>query len=88
MIEKFPQSYMEMVKTCFTVKPSKVEEPKYYLGAYVENLYYGYGLYALTMWYKIHMEKSIKNLKKIIEEDGFIFDKNLSEVNYSPKKPF
>ena len=77
-----------MVKTSFTVKPSSIEEPKSYLGADVETLHYEDGPYALTMGTKTYLEKVINNLKKKIEADGFIFNKKLSEVNYSPKQSF
>ena len=77
-----------MVKTSFTVKPSSIEEPKYYLGSDVGKLYYEDGSYAWTMVYKTHVEKYIKNLKNKLKSDGFIFNEKLSEVNYSPYHPF
>ena len=32
IMDKFPQIYTEIVKTNFTVKPSVIEDTKYYLG--------------------------------------------------------
>ena len=37
---------------------------------------------------KTFLEKAIKNLKNNLKSDGFIFEKKLSDVNYSPNQPF
>ena len=39
IIDKFPQIYMEMLETYFTVKKSSIEEPKSYLVDDVVKLY-------------------------------------------------
>ena len=88
IIDKFTQRYTEMVKTSFTVKSSRIEEPKSYLGADVVELYYEYCSYAWTMGSKAYLEKAIKNLNKKLDTDGFIFNKKLPDVNYSPKRTF
>ena len=88
IIDKFPQRYKEMVKSSFTVKPSRIEEPKSYLGSDVGKLYYENGSCLWAMVSKTYVEKYINNLKKKLEADGFIFNKKLSDVNYYPKQPF
>ena len=37
---------------------------------------------------KTYLDKFIKNLKKKLEANGFIFNKNLYDVNYYPKQKF
>ena len=61
------------------------EETKSYFGADVGKLYFEDGLYTCTMVYNTYVEKNTKNLKKKFDTDGFIFNNNLSYVNYSPK---
>ena len=77
-----------MVNTSFTVKLPRIEDPKSYLGYYVGKLYYEDGLYTWKMVSKTYLEKAINNLKKNIKADGFIFNKKLFDVNYSPNQPF
>ena len=79
---------MEMVKTSFTVNPLIIEEPTYYLGSDVVKLYFEDGFYELTMVSNTYVEKSTKNPKNNLEADGFIFNKKLSNTNYSPKHHF
>ena len=88
IIDKCPLKYMEMVKENFTVKPCSIQEPTSYLGADIGKIYYSDGSYAWTMGSKTYLEKVIKNLKRRILADGFIFNKKLSDMNYSPKQPF
>ena len=79
---------MEMVNICFTVNPQSIEEPKSCLGYFVVKLYYEDGQYACNMVSNTYIGKAINNIKKKLEVDGYIFNKNLSNMKYSPKKPF
>lgn len=90
IIDKEPKAFMEMIKTSFTVKPDSIEEPKAYLGANVGILYDEYNNKHWTMSSKDYCTKAIKNLKKKLEDDGFQYNKKLSDAHngYSPKQPF
>ena len=70
------------------MKPSSIEVPKSYLVADMGHIYYENVSYAWTMVSKTYLEKYINNLRKKLEADGFIFNKNLSNMKYSPKQPF
>ena len=90
IIDKDPRSFMEMVKTSFTVKPSSIEEPTSYLGADITKLVDQVSgrTRTWTMGSANYCSKAIKNLKSKLKEDGFEFNKKLSDTKYSPRQPF
>ena len=35
-----------------------------------------------------YVMKVVKNVKKVIEKEGYEFNRKLSDINYSPKQPY
>ena len=88
IIDKEPKRYMEMIQQSFTVKPSSIEEPKSYLGADVNKVYYDDGSYGWTMGSETYVKQAINNLKKRLDKEGYIFNKKLSDTKISAPQPF
>ena len=88
IIDKAPKRFMDQVQQKFTVKPSSIEEPKSYLGADISKVYYNDGSYAWCMGSETYVGQAIKNLKKRLEQDGFVFNKKLSDIRSSASQPF
>ena len=67
IVDKDPRKYMEMLDSKYTVKPSSIEEPKFYLVSGVGKVLYGDGYYAWAMSCNSYFKETIKNVKKRIE---------------------
>ena len=79
---------MYMLESKYTVKPSSIGEPKVYIGSNVRRLLYGDGSYAWTMSSDLYVKEAISNVKKRLKEDGWEYNKKISDVNYFWKNPF
>jgi hypothetical protein len=66
---------MAQIQESFTVKPSSIGQPKSYLGADVDKVYYADGSYGWTMGVETYVTQAIKNLKKRMEKEGFEYNK-------------
>ena len=88
IINKHPKRDMELIKSDFTVKPSSIEEPKRYLGADVNKVYYPDGSFAWTLGSETYVKQVVKNLKERMKKDGFGFNKKLSDMSHSAPQPF
>ena len=88
LIMKYPKEAMAHIKEIFTIKPSSIEEPKSYLGANINKIYYSDGSYGWKMGAETYFTHAIKNLKKRMATEGFEYNKNLSDMNYFPQQPF
>ena len=82
IIDQDPKSFMEMVKTSFTVKPSSIEQPTSYLGADIAKLTDSTTgkITSWTMGSANYCSKAIKNLKAKLKDEGFEFNKKLSDA--------
>ena len=56
IFEKYPQKYMTILESKYTVKPYSIGETEVYLGADVGKLLYGDGSYAWTMRYDLYVK--------------------------------
>ena len=88
IIDKNRERFMDLLKEKDTVKLSSIGEPKVYLGADILKAYYLEGSYAWTMGSQSYVEEAIHNIKKQLLLCNLRFNKQLSDVRYSPKKPF
>jgi hypothetical protein len=88
IINKDPQKDMAMIQSDFTVKKSSIEEPKSYLGADINKVYYPDGSMAWTLGSETYVKRAVKNLKERMKKDGFEFNKKLSDVTHSAPQPF
>ena len=84
-IMKYPKEAMAQIQEIFTSKPFSINEPKSYLGADINKIYYSDGSYGWTMESEIYVTHAIKNPKKWMATEGFEYNKKLSDVKYSPQ---
>ena len=88
LIMKDPKEAMSQIKESFTVKPASIEQPQKYLGADISKVYYADGSYGWTIGSETYITQAVNNLKKRMKQEGFEYNKKLSDVNYSPQQPF
>ena len=79
---------MDMLKDSYRIKPECIGEPKRYLGADISKVYYPDGSYDWCLSSKTYVKEAVKNVKRKIAEDGFEYNKKLSDKNYSAPNPF
>ena len=77
-----------MLDSKYMVKPSSIGETKVYLGAYVGKVLYVDSSCDWTMISDSYVKLAINKIKKSLREDGLGYNKYISDVNHSPKKPF
>ena len=87
IIDKNPRRYMSQIQETFTVKPGSIEEPKTYLGADINKVYYSDGSYAWTMGSQTYVKKVVKNVKVTMAKDRLEFNKKLSDPSISVPQP-
>ena len=86
--KKDTKEAMAQIQERFTVKPSSIKEPKSFLGADINKIYYSDGYYGWTMGTETYVTYATKILKKRVATEGLEYNKKLSDVNYSPQQPF
>ena len=64
IIDKNPEQFMDLLKSTHTVKPSSIGEPKNYLGADINKVYYSNNSYAWSMGSRSYVKEAICNIKK------------------------
>ena len=79
---------MDLLKNTYTVKPSSIGEPKIYLGADINKVYYSNNSYAWSMGSRSFVKEAICNIKKQLSHNNLMFNKKLLDPNHSPKAPF
>ena len=60
--------HIDTLRDNYTVKPSSISEPKLYLGADVNKLFYPDGSYAWAMGSTSYTKATIKNVKKVLAD--------------------
>ena len=88
IIDKNPERFINLLNENYTVKPASIREPKVYLGADISKAYYPDGSYAWTMGSQRYVKEAIRNVEKPLLLYNLRFNKKLTDVKYSPKKPF
>lgn len=88
IVDKNPQKYMTMIQDKFPVKQASIEEPKIYLGANIGKVDYPDGSKAWTMSSDSYVKEAIRNVKQRMQQDGYRYNKKLSDISYSPDCPF
>ena len=79
---------MDTLRDNYTVKPSSIGEPKLYLGADVNKVFYPDGYYAWAMGSTSYTKDTIKNVEKFLADHNLRFNKKLSGPLYTPMNPF
>ena len=64
IIMKHPKEAMSQKQESFTVKNSSIEEPKIYLGADINKIYYSNRYYGQKMGDETYVTNTINNPKK------------------------
>lgn len=77
-----------MLQESCTVRDSRIGPPATYLCADIGKINYLDGSYAWTMIFNTYVKEAVCNVRKILEEDGFIFNKKLSDKSISCPQPF
>ena len=88
IIDKNSGQFMDLLKDTYTVKPSSIGEPKIYLGADINKVYYSDNPYAWSMGSQSYVKEAIRNIKKHLSHNNLKFNKKLSDPNYSSRAPF
>ena len=84
-----PYKDMQKIKNHYPVAEKSIGPPKVYLGANIQKLKSNTA--NLDCWgasSEQYVRESVKNVKARLKNDGFIFNKKLSDPNYSPDSPF
>ena len=88
IIDKDLSKHMYTLHDNYTVKPSSIDEPKLYLGANVNKVFYLNGTYAWAMGSTSYAKVAIKNVRKVLVDQSLRFNKKLSDPLYMPMNPF
>jgi hypothetical protein len=84
-----PYKIMEKIKSSYPVTAKSIGPPKVYLGANIQKL--PSNTVGKDCWgssSEQYVREAVKNVKARLKQDGFIFNKKLSDPNYSPASPF
>ena len=88
-IHEHPQTIMEMIQSQYPVKPKSIGPPTVYLGANIQKLDSNTpGKQCYGQSCEQYVREAIKNVKARLKQDGFSYNKKLSDPNYSPQQPF
>ena len=71
LIMKYPKEAMTQIWESFTFKHSSIKEPKIYLGADINTIYYSDGSYGWTMGAETYDTNAIKDMKKRMTTERF-----------------
>ena len=89
IVHEEPYKDMEKIKDHYPVTEKSIGPPTVYLGANIKKLRSNTA--NLDCWgasSEQYVKNAVKNVKTRLKNDGFIFNKKLSDVNYSPDSPF
>ena len=88
-IDEHPKKYMDMIEQDFKIKEGSIESPMVNLGVNCQkNPSCTDGIDCWGMSAKQYCKEAVKNVKKRMRENGYEYNKKLSDPRYSPKHPF
>jgi hypothetical protein len=89
LINHDPEKDMEKIKGVYPVSPKSIGRPTVYLGANIQRLPSNtFNKECWGMSAEQYVCNAVLNVKERMKQDGFIYNKKLSDVNYSPQSPF
>ena len=89
IIDENPKRFMDQIEQLYTIKKGSIEPPKIYLGANIQKVSSrGSDSQCWGLSSQQYVRDSVKNIKARLKQDGFEFNKKLSDVVYSPQQPF
>ena len=88
-IDKNPKKYMDMIEQDFKIKEGSVGPPRVYLGADCQlNPSRTDSVDCWGMSAEQYCKEAVKNVKKKMRDNGYEYNRKLSDPQYSPKHPF
>ena len=79
---------MDTLRDNYTVKPSSIGEPKLYLGANVNKVFYPDGSCAWAMGSSCYTKAAMNNIRKFLAGHNLRFNNKLYGHLYTPMNPF
>ena len=79
---------MDTLRDNYAVKPLSIGEPKLYLGAAINKVFYPDDLYEWAMESTSYTKAAMKNIKKFLADHNLCLNKKLSDPLYTPMDPF
>lgn len=89
LIHETPKKLMDMLESVYPLKSDSIGQPMVYLGANIQKLPSNtpdkecWGASA-----EQYVKEAVANVKQRLKQDGYAFNKKLSDPNYSPQQPF
>ena len=81
--------YMSQIEKSFKIKEGSIGSPKVYHGANCQkNPSQVEGVECWGMSAEQYCKEAVKNVKKNMKDNGYEFNKKLSNPSYSPRHPF
>ena len=88
--DEHPRKYMDLLSSKYRLIAGSIGPPSVYLGANVQKI--DTRVPGPNQCWRFSAEQyvreAVKNVKKRLKEDGFEFNKKLSDVKYSPRQPY
>ena len=88
-IHENPTGIINILKEKYPIKPDSIGPPSIYLGANIQKIdSKSDGVECWGFSAERYVKEAVRNVKERMKKDGFIFNKKLSDKNYSPQSPF
>lgn len=87
-IDTDPKKYIDMIGEIFKIKEGSAGPPTVYLGANIQRVCSRTQGECWGMSCEQYVRDAIKHVKDKLKQDGWEFNKKLSDTKYSPQQPF
>lgn len=87
-IDMNPKHYIEAIGNVFKIKEGSAGPPTVYLGANIQKVASRSQGECWGMSCEQYVRDAIKHVKERLKQDGYEFNKKLSDTRYSPQQPF
>ena len=89
LIHETPKKLMDMLESKYPLKSDSIGQPMVYLGANIQKLPSNTpGKECWGASAEQYVKEAVANVKQRLKQDGYAFNKKLSDPNYSPQQPF
>ena len=87
-VDMEPKKNIDLINEKFTIKKGSAGPPSIYLGANIQKLPTRTGGECWGMSCEQYVKDAVKHVKTRLKEEGFEFNKRLSDIRYSPQQPY
>jgi len=87
-IDLDPKKHIDAIGSVFKMKDGSTGQPKVYLGSNCLKVEFRSGGECWAMSAEQYVTDTVKTVKQRLKDDGYEFNKKLSDTKYSPKQPF